>query len=175
MVLLRVSMLMYVASMVASCGASKQVVTVLEEDASGSSVLTYAEKVQYENLLGEVRLASNGDTLSITPLLNGMLHGEMVSFHSNGLRKESVTFGNGQQTGPFKAYDLEGVLVFEGPLKDGKKHGLWNYWYDETQLKQQCHYENDVLAGKCIYWYIDGNLKREETYSAGKLVASQDH
>jgi antitoxin component YwqK of YwqJK toxin-antitoxin module len=175
MALLRPIVLISGVMIFAACGASKLIVSVTEQDATGTSVLSYAEQVQNDKLTGEVRLTPNGDTISITPLLNGVLHGEVVSFHPNGLRKESVTFADGKATGPFKAYDLEGVLVFEGILKDGRKHGLWKYWYDETQVKQQCQYQNDVLTGKCTYWYIDGNLQREETYSDGKLVASQEH
>jgi len=161
--------------MVSACGGSKELVTVVVEDPKGNTELVYTGSAEPTNMVREVRFNPMGDSLAVTPLQDGVLHGEVLTFHPNGKRKELITYSEGKQNGRFVAYDLEGVVAFEGTLQDGKKHGLWSYWYDETQMKQQCAYENDVLTGKCSYWYIDGNLKREETYSAGKLVASQDH
>lgn len=148
---------------------------MVEEHADGNRKLTYAGRVEPSQLVSELRLNPNGDTVSITPLLNGVPHGELVMFHPNGKRKESVTYVNGKQDGWFSAHDTDGTVVFEGKMTDGLKQGLWTHWYDEVQMSQQCIYENDVLSGKCTYWYIDGNLKREETYSDGKLVAGKDH
>jgi len=159
----------------ASCGSSKALLTVTNETADGKVELTYQGDSVAQNLIQEIRFDGLGDTLAITQILKGVLHGEVVSFHPSGARKESVTYSNGVQSGPYRAFDTEGTLVFEGFLKEGKKHGAWATWYDATQMRQQCHYENDVLSGKCTYYFIDGNLQREETYSDGKLVASQDH
>lgn len=146
-----------------------------EQTPEGSAELTYLKEALPGNLQREVRLSPTGDTLGITPLSNGMIHGEWVTFHPNGLRKESVVYVNGIPNGPYRAYDTEGTLVFEGEFRSGRKHGDWVTWYDATQMRQQCRYENDVLSGRCTYWYIDGHLQREETYRDGKLIASQDH
>jgi len=160
--------------LISSCGGSKDLVTVVLEDSKGNTELIYTGSAVPTNMVREVRFNPHGDSLSVTPLQEGVLHGDVITFHPNGKRKELVTYAEGKQNGRFIAYDLEGVIAFDGTLKDGKKHGLWSYWYDETQMKQQCPFENDILTGKCSFWYIDGNLKREETYSAGKLIASQD-
>lgn len=159
----------------ASCGASKALLMVTDETQDGRVELTYRGEQIKENLIREVRFDAAGDTIAITQLMKGVLHGELTSFHPSGTRKESVNYANGVQDGLFRAFDTEGTVVFEGLLKEGKKQGAWNTWYDATQMRQQCHYKNDVLSGKCTYWLIDGNLQREETYSDGKLVASQDH
>lgn len=159
----------------ASCGASKALRTVTNETPNGKVELTYQGDSTAENLVREVRFDAVGDTVSITSLLKGVLHGEVIAFHPSGSRKESVSYINGLQSGSYRAFDTEGTMVFEGFLKEGKKQGAWATWYDATQMRQQCHYENDVLSGKCTYWYIDGHLQREETYSDGKLVASQNH
>lgn len=164
-----------IAMLCAACGASKKLVTVVTETSEGNSEHTYQGTADARNLVSEVRLSVTGDTLSITHVLKGVLHGELVTFHPNGQRRESVTYDKGVQDGPYRAFDTEGTIVFEGLLRGGKKEGVWSTWYDATQMRQQCHYENDILSGKCTYWYIDGNLQREETYSAGRLVASQDH
>jgi len=157
------------------CRSSQSLLTVVNESVEGNTELTYANEVKPEKLVQEVRLNAGGDTLSITSLKAGVLHGELVMFHPNGNRKEDVTYKDGKQDGPYHAYDTEGFVIFEGLLKEGLKQGVWTSWYDHTQMRQQCHYENDILAGKCTYWFIDGNIQREETYSDGKLIASEDH
>lgn len=159
----------------AGCSASKKAVTVTEEIDGGRAEFTYTGEVRAEKLQREVRFSSSSDTVSITSLQKGALHGELVMFHPNGQRKESVVYLNGIQYGPYKAYDTEGTLVFEGTLREGRKEGVWVTWYDATQKRQECLYENDVLTGKCTYWYIDGSLQREDTYRDGKLIASQEH
>ncbi len=149
--------------------------TVTEETDGGRAELTYLGEVQVDKLQREVRFSPTGDTLSITSLQKGVLHGELVMFHPNGQRKESVVYLNGVQDGPYKAFDTEGALVFEGTLREGRKEGIWSTWYDATQKRQECLFENDVLTGRCTYWFIDGSIQREETYRDGKLIASQDH
>jgi antitoxin component YwqK of YwqJK toxin-antitoxin module len=66
------------------------------------------------------------------------------------------------------------VLVFEGALKNGLKEGIWTAWYDEVQMAEQRNYAKDQLHGTSTYWYIDGQLKREEHYDSGKLIDAQD-
>ncbi len=158
-----------------SCASSTELVTVLLEDSKGNTELTYLGTTEPAKLVKEVRFSIAGDTSALTNLAEGALHGQVVTFHPNGKRKELITYSAGKQNGPYQAFDTEGAVVFEGALLEGKKNGPWSYWYDETQMKQQCNYANDLLSGKCTYWYIDGNLKREETYSDGKLIAEKDH
>ena len=87
---------------------------------------------------------------------------------------EQIPFQNGDQTGIFKRYDSNGVLVFEGKLENGLKEGVWTTWYDEVQMEEQRNYVKDVAEGKWTYWYIDGNLKREEFYKLGKLIEGKN-
>ncbi|MCF8257373.1 MAG: hypothetical protein K9J06_07455 [Flavobacteriales bacterium] len=159
----------------AACSTPKGLLTVESDSVDGKVELTYKGEQSADNLVREVRFDAAGDTTAITHLLKGLLHGELVTFHPLGTRKESVVYVNGIQDGAYRAYDTEGAVVFEGYLKGGKKQGQWTTWYDATQKRQQCQYDNDVMSGKCTYWYIDGNIQREETYSLGKLVASQDY
>jgi antitoxin component YwqK of YwqJK toxin-antitoxin module len=171
----KLSFLTAIVALICGCGTSKEVITISTETASGRAERSYMASESPANLLSEVLLNAEGDTMSLSSVRKGVLHGEMISFHPNGMRKELVTYVDGEPTGPFLAYGNDGVPVFEGMLVNGKKHGTWAMWYDETQKRQECQYVNDVLSGKCTYWYIDGNLQREETYSDGKLIASTDH
>jgi len=163
------------AILLGGCGASKEIVTVSSETESGRAERSYLASESPSNLVREVILNADGDTVSVASVSKRVLHGEMLSYHPNGVRKELYTYTDGELTGPFVSYGNDGVVVVEGMLLNGRKHGTWSVWYDETQKRQECQYVDDVLSGKCTYWFIDGNLQREETYSDGKLIASTDH
>ncbi|MFT5020867.1 MAG: antitoxin component YwqK of YwqJK toxin-antitoxin module [Polaribacter sp.] len=158
----------------AGCSGSKQLTSVLVENANGSVELIYAGIQSPENLVKEVRYSASGDTLSITPMKKGCVHGTVSHFHSGNKLKECVPFQNGVQSGVYQRYDNEEVLVFEGKLEKGLKEGTWTTWYDEVQMEEQRNYSKDVADGKWTYWYIDGNLKRMEVYNLGKLIEEEN-
>jgi antitoxin component YwqK of YwqJK toxin-antitoxin module len=156
------------AIIVSSC--NKKLSTVLVEDPAGNVELIYAGSQMPENLVKEVRYFPNGDTLSVTPMLKSAVHGVVTAYHKGNLKKEEVTFQHGVQDGSFRKYDKEGVLVFEGNMKNGRKNGVWTTWYDEVQISEQRNYVDNQPEGTWSYWYIDGSLKREEVYKLGKLI-----
>lgn len=155
---------------VITSGCSKKLTTVLVEDPSGNVELIYAGTQTPENLVKEIRYFSNGDTLSITPMLKSAIHGVFTAYHQGNLKKEEVTFQKGIQDGIFRKYDKEGILVFEGGMSKGLKNGVWTTWYDEVQMAEQRVYVNDQADGVWTYWFIDGSPKREEIYKLGKLI-----
>lgn len=161
-------------TVLAACSGSKNLTSVLVEDPNGNVELIYAGSQSPENLVKEIRFFANGDTLSITPMRKGAVHGIVTHYFPKNVVKEQTPFQNGTQTGIFKRYDTNGVLVFEGKLENGLKEGVWTTWYDEVQMEEQRNYVKDVAEGKWTYWYIDGNLKREEVYKLGKLIEEKN-
>jgi antitoxin component YwqK of YwqJK toxin-antitoxin module len=153
-----------------ACSGSKNLISILVENPKGNVELIYAGLQSPENLVKEIRFLANGDTLSVTPMLKGAVHGIVTYYFPNNVLKEQTPFQNGTQTGMFKRYDTNGVLVFEGKLENGLKEGVWTTWYDEVQMEEQRNYVKDEAEGKWTYWYIDGNRKREEVYKLGKLI-----
>lgn len=148
--------------------------SVLVEDPNGNVELTYQGKESTENLVKEVRFYPNGDTLSVTPMKNSVVHGVLSNYHAGNVIKDRTNFVQGKANGLYRQYDTNGQVVFEGMLKDGLKEGEWLTWYDESQLQEKRSYSNDLPDGKWSYWYIDGTLKREEVYEFGKLIEAKD-
>ncbi|MGB1317951.1 MAG: toxin-antitoxin system YwqK family antitoxin, partial [Flavobacteriales bacterium] len=130
--------------MVASaCSGSKQLSSVTQEHATGNVELVYAGSQVAENLVKEIIYAPNGDTLSVTPMKKGAVHGSLVRYYSGNIIKEVLSFQNGSQTGLYQRFDDQGVLVFEGKLEQGLKQGVWTTWYDEVQMEEQRSYSDD--------------------------------
>ncbi len=88
----------------------------------------------------------------------GLLVGEGL-FDENGLR-----------TGKWKLYDIYYQYVYaEGNYLNGKKQGVWIYYYPDKTTEQQGAYNEDRPEGEWIWYYRNGKIKREENYSYGKL------
>ena len=49
-----------------------------------------------------------------------------------------------------------------------EKIGLWNYWYENGRIKEQCAYLGDAIDGLYIGYYKNGQKKIEKTYKAVK-------
>ena len=47
-----------------------------------------------------------------------------------------------------------------------EKIGLWNYWYENGRIKEQCAYLGDAIDGLYIGYYKNGQKKIEKTYKA---------
>lgn len=157
-----------------ACSGSKQLTSVLVENANGNVELIYAGNQSPENLVKEIRFSASGDTLSVTPMKEGAVHGVITRYFPENRLKERVSFQDGVQSGVYQRYDNQGVLVFEGRLENGLKEGTWTTWYDEVQKEEERNYTKDEANGKWTYWYIDGNLKREEVYKLGKLIEEKN-
>lgn len=169
------SLVLVVSVLAAGCGSSKKLTSVLVETREGNTELIYAGSQIPENLVSEIVYYPNGDTLSITPMKKGSVHGVVTRYNKSNSLKEQITFADGKQDGMFRRFDEDGVLVFEGQLVGGKKTGTWTTWFDEVQKEEERSYSDDQPNGKWTYWYIDGSLKREETYKDGKLIDKKNY
>ena len=54
------------------------------------------------------------------------------------------------------------VFGSEGYYKNGKKDGLWKYWYPEGQKSSEAHYKDGTLMGPHIIWHENGQMKNKE-------------
>lgn len=154
---------------VVSCGTNNKITEAVSYDADSTKhVFTYQGKKN--ELVKETTFYPSGTLKSEYSFSDSMLYGTFSMFSENGKPLKEGAFVNNVENGLFKYYDANGVLTFEGYLKDGKKEGKWTGWYDEVQKKEEMEYKGDVLNGTWTHWYIDGNLMREEFYENGKKI-----
>ena len=66
-------------------------------------------------------------------------------------------------------YWKDGLSV-KGNYKDGKKDGLWEYYYFYGELQEKYYYKNGKKDGLWEYFNADGSLKKTETFRDGELV-----
>jgi antitoxin component YwqK of YwqJK toxin-antitoxin module len=46
----------------------------------------------------------------------------------------------------------------------GVKHGLYESWFENGQLRTKCTYQNDKKNGLYEFWDYDGQLKQKDLY-----------
>ncbi len=84
---------------------------------------------------------------------------------------KEVFFNNGQPfTGEcFQNYP-SGQKGMEGSFKDGKRDGIWNWYYDDGSRKRETNYRWGKMHGLSIIWYKNGQKRSEIVYDMGQNV-----
>ncbi len=73
-------------------------------------------------------------------------------------------FSNKPYTGDIKE---SGSYNFSGKFKDGKRDGLWLYFFDNGQLKEEFNYKDGLLNGSTKIYDEGGLLKEKGFYKNG--------
>ena len=60
------------------------------------------------------------------------------------------------------------VLIARGSYVDGKPDGLWTYWYENGQMKEEGNYQHGVKNGMWVEWYPDGALMWKGQWEKGE-------
>ena len=63
----------------------------------------------------------------------------------------------------------DGLFVGRGFLENGKKEGVWNYFYDTGELKQETEYSDGIENGLYKFFSKDGALLIISTHRNGLL------
>jgi antitoxin component YwqK of YwqJK toxin-antitoxin module len=137
-------------------------------------------------------------------LKNGSLHGHWDSWHTNGQKEFEGTFFKGEfdftiGTSQWNEYGqitkqaklIEGKVVslirtyfdkktyYDGKIqyqieseqnyKDEMLNGKTLYWYENGQISSETNYKDNKLDGKWTYWYENGQMESESNYKDGKM------
>ena len=60
--------------------------------------------------------------------------------------------------------------IFQGKIKDGKKHGSWVWYHDNGQLYSKETFKDGKLDGPYVSYHENGQLSFKGTYKDGKKV-----
>ena len=65
---------------------------------------------------------------------------------------------------------ITGVVEGYGAYEEGLKNGLWQYFYDNGQLKKEINYKNNLKEGFFKFWNSKSVLVAERNYSSDTLT-----
>ena len=60
-----------------------------------------------------------------------------------------------------KRYPKSGQLSVKGEIRNGERHGLWTYWYENGQIREKLEYEDGIIVGKWTKWHENGQMAKE--------------
>ncbi len=95
----------------------------------------------------------------------GRFQGLWIWYYPNGNIWREESYFNGREDGLFTEYDQEGNILAKGDYISGERNGEWIYQVGDQQEKGS--YVIGLREGEWKYYYKDGQLKYEGTYSQG--------
>jgi len=126
---------------------------------------------------------------------NGRIHGLYVGYYKDGKVRDSGNYHKDLKWGTWRQYHKNGKLFRDLAFKDDLLHGILTeydtlgnliakieskkgkiinnsvtYYPGTEKIKSIMPYSNGLEEGEFKIYYIDGRLKRSETYKEGKYV-----
>ncbi|KKK75079.1 hypothetical protein LCGC14_2877360 [marine sediment metagenome] len=71
-------------------------------------------------------------------------------------------------------YHSNGEIYRKIKIKNGKRHGKSNAWYEDGTKEWEVHYKNGIPHGKYIIWWANGVEQYNGMYHNGKLTRTKD-
>jgi len=122
---------------------------------------------------------SNGKVKREVSYRDGKKEGVWREFDENGNVKCSQTYKkgklvdegvvdiDGKRHGEYKQFYEDSTLKVEGAYVDGLKSGTWRYYFKNGNTEQIGEYVKDKPDGTWTWYYQDGKKLREENYYKG--------
>jgi len=95
----------------------------------------------------------------------GRFHGFWLWYYPNGNTWREESYFNGRQDGMFIEFDRTGKILEKGDYISGERDGEWVYQVGDHEEKGA--YVIGLREGEWNYFYNDGQLKYEGSYSQG--------
>ncbi|MBL0047633.1 MAG: hypothetical protein IPP32_05975 [Bacteroidetes bacterium] len=67
-------------------------------------------------------------------------------------------------------YYENGKEKMKGTIKDGKREGLWQAWYENGNLWSEAEYSKGINDGKSVTYFESGKVRYEGLYKEGKKI-----
>ncbi len=114
---------------------------------------------------------------------NGERDSTLTEYHSNGQIFRQVRYRRGEfvEDNPSYEYNLNGQISGKGNIEQGRKEGLWKYFYENGAIESEGNYSTYVYAhehgdlffyhkqGVWEYWFANGKLKATGTYEGMEM------
>ncbi|MDH3457465.1 MAG: toxin-antitoxin system YwqK family antitoxin [Gemmatimonadota bacterium] len=99
---------------------------------------------------------------------DGVRNGLTVGVFANGQRAFEEPYVNGVLHGVRHQWDMNGVLVLQREMKEGRPSGPSREWYSSGARKLESTYAAGSLTGVTTAWYESGQKQFERSYREGR-------
>jgi antitoxin component YwqK of YwqJK toxin-antitoxin module len=107
---------------------------------------------------------------------SSLITGIVEYYHSNGQKKEEISYKEGIKHGHYKAWDEEGHIKSEKNYKNKSRHGAFRDWHKvkygvkPNTLKKEMFYKDNEKDSTYTSWFGNGNIKEQQQYDMGLRI-----
>lgn len=112
-------------------------------------------------------------TLILLSIILLSIHGfsqENVEIDNLEKKDNVYYYKNEPFTGNCYGKHPNGKIGLKGQVVEGKKEGVWIWWYSDGQKKRETTFESNKKEGLTTYWYINGVKSKEIMYKEDKNI-----
>lgn len=110
----------------------------------------------------------NGQVRERIPLVDGLRHGVVQTWHRNGVAASEEPYVNGRLHGVCRQWDEDGNLLGEFTMVQGS--GVQWEWHDNGRIKLEVSTVAGKFCGQNRIWLLDGTLLSERFFLRGRPV-----
>lgn len=98
--------------------------------------------------------------------------GKIVTTYPNGDRYECTWRDDKAYTGWVKMFDAKNRCIYDGEIKEGKRHGHGKSYFESGKLQYDGEWSSNYYSGKGVERDNNGNIIKEGTFLSGKLAGT---
>jgi antitoxin component YwqK of YwqJK toxin-antitoxin module len=93
----------------------------------------------------------------------------IITYYVDGQIKERYYISpNNKKEGLYQSWYKNGKLYEQCNYINGKKEGSYQNWYSSGQLEKECNYINNIREGLFQIWYENGQMSTKYNYINNK-------
>ena len=97
-------------------------------------------------------------------------------YYADGAPRIAYTTNkDGNRHGTYQHWYPNGQLRTQEEWINGNRHGTCQFWYTNGQIWEQCEYVNGVPQGIRYFWAFNGSLAYIQQYDNGELLVEVDY
>lgn len=107
-------------------------------------------------------------------IVNGRREGPWTTHYQFGQKQEAGSYENGQRTGTWKRWNINGELQWVMNFQEGRRHGPYVAFYNTGKPRERGQFVQGKKAGEWIRYFPGGKGAQRIVYEDGELVSRED-
>lgn len=118
---------------------------------------------------------TEGNLLETGNVSGGLREGEWTAYYplSDRTLMSTTQYVKGEPDGLQQYFYEDGILQFEGAIKNGKREGTWTWYYQNASIESTVEFKAGKKEGVQNFYLDDGTITRTEVYKQGVLVENK--
>lgn len=103
-----------------------------------------------------------------------VFHGPQFHWHPNRTLWMQRVYRRGIQTGPYREWNVAGLLQIRGDFVEDQPHGTWEKFHEDGFLLRTREWDHGKRVGLTTNWHPNGRIRRTTTWKEGMPSGPQE-